>query len=107
MKKKSEYLEKAYIVSRAGNHEEAAEYAMEGMKIAKRNGDAELADALITMLNYTFTCLMSKRNILKKADTGCSACGENENTVTIIGIAGILICNECNKLISETLKENL
>jgi hypothetical protein len=101
MKKKSEYLEKAYIVSRAGNHEEAAEYAMEGIKIAKKNGDAELADALI------FTCLMSKRNILKKSDTGCSACGENENTVTIIGIAGILICNECNKLISKTLKENL
>ena len=107
MKKKSEYLEKAYIVGRAGDHEEAAEYAMEGMKIAKRNGDTELADALITMLNYTFTCLMSKKSILKKSDAGCSACGENENTVKILGIAGILICNECNKLISKTLKENL
>lgn len=107
MKKKSEYLEKAYIVSRAGNHEEAAEYGMEGMKIAKRNGDTELADALITMLNYTFTCLMSKRNLLKKSDTGCAACGKNEDTVKIIGIAGILICNECNKLISNTLKQNL
>ena len=107
MKKKSEYLEKAYIVSRAGNHEEAAEYAMEGMKIAKSKEDAELADALITMLNYTFTCLMSKRNLLKKSDTGCAACGENEDTIKIIGIAGILICNECNELISKTLKEIL
>ena len=107
MKKKSEYLEHAYIASRAGNHEEAAEYAMEGMNIAKRNGDAELADALITMLNYTFTCLMSKRNILKKSGIGCSACGKNEDTVQIMGIAGILICNECNELISKTLKDNL
>ena len=107
MKKKSEYLEMVYRVSRAGNHEEAAEYGMEGMKIAKRNGDIELADALITMLNYTFTCLMSKRNLLKKSDTGCAACGENEDTVKIIGIAGLLICNKCNKLISITLKQNL
>jgi hypothetical protein len=107
MKEKSEYLEKAYIASRAGNHEEAAEYAMEGMRIAKRNGDTEFADALITMLNYTFTCLMSERNLLKKSDTSCSACGKNEDKVTIIGIAGILICNECNELISNTLKENL
>ena len=107
MKKKSEHLEKAYIASRAGNHEEAAGHAMAGMKIAKRNGDTEFADALITMLNYTFTCLMSKRNLLKKSGIGCSACGKNENTVKIMGIAGILICNECNKLISKTLKDNL
>lgn len=107
MKKKFVYLEKAYKVSRVGNHKEAAEYAMEGMNIAKRNGDAELTDALITMLNYTFTCLMSERNILKKSDTSCSACGENEDTVKIIGIAGMLICNGCNELISKTLKENL
>lgn len=107
MKKKSEYLEKAYIASRAGNHEEAAGHAMAGMKIAKRNGDTEFADALVTMLNYTFTCLMSKRNLLKKSDIGCSACGKNEDTVKIMGIAGILICNECNKLISKTLKDNL
>ena len=107
MKKKSEHLKKAYIASRAGNHEEAAEYGMEGIKIAKRNGDTELADTIITMLNYTFTCLMSERNLLKKSDTSCSACGKNEDTVKIIGIAGILICNECNELISKTLKENL
>lgn len=38
MRKKSKYFEKAYKASRAGNHEEAAKHAMEGMKIAKKWG---------------------------------------------------------------------
>ena len=101
----NEYYKKAELALKAGNYAEGAEYALEGIKLAKRSGQEELVDTLIGILNSSTTLLISERNLLKyNSDINCSFCGKNEYEVKLIGGVKALICRECTELISDTFK---
>lgn len=101
----NEYYKRAESALKAGNYAEGAEYALIGIKHAKRNGQEELVDTLIGMLSTSTTLLISERNLLKyNSDISCSFCGKNEYEVKLIGGEKALICSECTELISDTFK---
>lgn len=107
MKVENQYLEKAISAISDRLYEEAAEYALAGIKQTKNNNKTPCLNKMFTrILSCAAMALNGELKSPKEEDTeNCSFCSKNEHEVKLVHSNKAAICNECSELVSDIFKE--